>query len=82
MQRAAVSIPSNTAEGAERGGRDFLRFLKIARGSAAELRTQRYFACKIGVLDQPMTTATAPLPRQRITIFVEFDGVKVYADAR
>ncbi len=50
MQRAAVSIPSNVAEGAERGGKDFIRFLRIARGSAAELRTQCYIAAKVGVL--------------------------------
>jgi four helix bundle protein len=50
MQRAAVSIASNIAEGAERGGKDFVRFLIIARGSAAELRTQCYIAAKIGIL--------------------------------
>jgi four helix bundle protein len=50
MQRAAVSIASNIAESAERGGKDFVRFLTIARGSAAELRTQCYIARKIGIL--------------------------------
>ncbi len=50
MQRAAVSIPSNIAEGSERGGKDFARFLRVARGSASELRTQCYIAAKIGLL--------------------------------
>ncbi len=50
MQRAAVSISSNIAEGSERGGQDFARFLRIARGSAAELRTQTYIAAKVGVI--------------------------------
>ncbi len=39
--RAAVSIPSNISEGAKRGTtKDFLQFLRIASGSAAELETQ------------------------------------------
>ena len=50
MQRAAVSIASNIAEGTERGGKDFARFLRIACGSAAELRTQCYIAAKVGLL--------------------------------
>ncbi len=56
MQRAAVSIASNIAEGTERSAKDCARFLTIARGSAAELRTQTYIAAKIGLLDlQTMT---------------------------
>ena len=40
MTRAALSIPSNIAEGAERRSKkEFVNFLSIAKGSAAELRT-------------------------------------------
>ena len=47
MRRAAVSIPSNIAEGYEKGSaRDSIKFYRIAKGSSAELRTQ-LMLCKM-----------------------------------
>lgn len=52
MLRSAVSIPSNVAEGAERDSiRDFVRFLRISKGSAAELRTQLHIAAVAGLVN-------------------------------
>jgi four helix bundle protein len=51
MQRAAVSIMSNIAEGFERRDRrEFHRFLSTAKGSWAEVRSQLYVAFDIGYL--------------------------------
>jgi four helix bundle protein len=53
MTRAAVSIASNIAEGSERNSSaDFIRFLHIAKGSAGELRTQIFIACRIKILSE------------------------------
>jgi four helix bundle protein len=48
MQRSAVSIPSNIAEGKRRGSvKEYVHFLRVADGSAAELETQLLIAERI-----------------------------------
>jgi len=53
MRRAAVSIPSNIAEGFERkGNKEFNQFLYIALGSLAELQTQIIICYELDYINQ------------------------------
>ena len=54
IRRSAISVPSNIAEGAGRGGRvELIRFLTIARGSLSELDTQLWIARDLEYLTNP-----------------------------
>ncbi len=59
IRRAAVSVPSNIAEGqAHYSHREFLHFLRHSAGSLAEIETQLLIAERIGYIDH---SAIAPL---------------------
>lgn len=53
IRRASISIPSNIAEGnSRRSVADYLQFLKIARGSCAEVETQLIIAQNLKFLSE------------------------------
>jgi four helix bundle protein len=53
VQRSALSIPCNVAEGYERdSNKEFIRFLNISKGSGGELRTQLYISRKLEFLSK------------------------------
>lgn len=57
IRRAAVSVPSNIAEGEEReSNKEAARFFYIAKGSLGELITQIEIACEIGYLSSDETS--------------------------
>ncbi|MDD5055182.1 MAG: four helix bundle protein [Candidatus Peribacteraceae bacterium] len=62
IRRAAVSIPSNIAEGSQRSSdREFANYVLIARGSIAELETQVLLSVDIGYLSNEHATPVLQL---------------------
>lgn len=56
IRRSAISISSNIAEGFEYGNnKDFIRFLKYAKGSAGELRSLLFIISKLDMIDQALS---------------------------
>jgi four helix bundle protein len=65
LRRAAVSIPSNVAEGhAQRSDRLFLRHVRIALGSLAELETQLEIATRLNLFDPTSSMLSDQVTRQ------------------
>lgn len=78
IQRAAVSIISNIAEGFERGTRDeFLYFLYIAKGSCGEVRSQLYIALdRKFITPVEFTQASEKTKQVSATLYKFIEGFK------
>ena len=62
MRRAAVSVPSNIAEGqARQGRREFVQFLSHSEGSLAELDTQLTLAAELSYCHDPEASRCAEM---------------------
>ena len=69
MRRAAVSVPSNIAEGAARGSsKEFSRFLSISLGSLAEMETQLLIAENLNYLPPDISLSQEIRPDASATV--------------
>jgi four helix bundle protein len=84
MQRSAISVPSNIAEGAERDSDgDFIRFLRISKGSCGELRTQLYISERVRQkLGQPALEGSRPMIQETKEISAMLQGLIRSIDSR
>jgi len=74
VPRAAMSVPSNIAEGWARSSRrDLLRFLEMALGSCFELQTQTRIAAKLGYIEE-----NAPIHEQISEVERVLSGLMKY----
>ena len=72
LRRAAVSIPSNIAEGAARTSRkEFLQYLYIALGSLAELETQVVISQRLRLLQEDIHAELIEKLRRKMLNFIK-----------
>ena len=72
MRRAAVSIPSNIAEGAARNSKkEFIQYLYIALGSLSELETQIIISAKLKYPQDNAITDTMEKLRRKLLNFIK-----------
>ena len=73
MRRAAISVPSNIAEGAARGSKkEFIQFLYVALGSLEELETQFILACRLGFIPDRSLSGTIEEVRKMLLGLLRF----------
>ena len=74
MQRSAVSIPSNIAEGAARRYiKEYIQFLYISLGSLSELETQVIIALEIGYInDNKIYLQNIEMIRKKLLNFIKY----------
>lgn len=78
MRRAAVSIPSNIAEGsARKGDKELIQFLYIAIGSLSELETQYLIAVRLEFIEKEVV-----LEKQLVDVKRLLLGFKNYIDKK
>jgi four helix bundle protein len=78
LRRAGVSVPSNIAEGNARNSTaDYLRFLRLSRGSLAEIMTQLFISKRLGYLPDEasalLLTKTEDLLRQLTALYTAIE---------